>query len=108
MGQPAAKPLLAISIDNDPAARPQSGLTAADVVVETLAEAGVTRFLAFFQSNEALLIGPVRSARPYFADWAYGQGAVLAHSGGSKEALEKISATPDLRDANEFYNERSF
>ena len=102
------KPLLAVSIDNSPEARSQAGLQDADVVIETLAEGGITRFLAFFESHEAEKIGPVRSARPYFVDWALGEGAILAHSGGSKEALDEIDSSTDLKDVNEFYNEKFF
>ena len=108
---PTTKQLFAVSIDNSPEARPQTGLAVADVVIETLAEGGVTRFLAFYSSasdSPTEKIGPVRSARPYFVDWAFGQTAVLAHSGGSKEALEKIENTDGLFDANEFYNEKYY
>lgn len=106
--QSGAGLLYAVVVDNDPGARPQAGLERADLVIETLAEGGVTRFLAFFQSNEAEKIGPVRSARPYFVKWALGEGAVLAHSGGSKEALEEIDSASNFQDANEFYNEKTF
>ena len=65
---------LAVMVENHPDARPQSGLSLADIVYETLAEGGITRFLAIYQSRDAGQIGPVRSAREYFAqiadEWA--------------------------------------
>lgn len=53
-------------IENSRAARPQSGLSEADIVYETMAEAGIPRFLAVFYENSPEVIGPVRSVRPYF------------------------------------------
>jgi hypothetical protein len=38
-------------------------------------------------SPEADSIGPVRSARPYFVEWAKGLRAVYTHAGGSPEGL---------------------
>jgi hypothetical protein len=69
-GVPAANPAaasraaLSIKVENTPAARPQAGLDAADLVTEELVEGGITRFLATYQSRDAAAVGPVRSARP--------------------------------------------
>lgn len=58
------RPALVVKIDNaDPAARPQSGLAAADVVYEERVEGGVTRFAAVFHSTDADPVGPIRSGR---------------------------------------------
>lgn len=94
----------AVAIDNAPEARPQGGLLEADVVIEALAEGVATRYLAFFQSQAADRIGPVRSVRPYFLDWALGFDAVIVHSGGSTEALARIRADRSIKDIDEFYN----
>ncbi len=61
---------LAIMVQNAPGARPQSGLIHADIVFETVVEYGITRFLALFSTNEAEIVGPVRSARTYYAELA--------------------------------------
>ena len=53
-------------IENHKEARPQSGLSSADVIFETVAEGGITRFLAIFYCQNASYVGPVRSARMYF------------------------------------------
>lgn len=101
--------LFAVVVENSPEVRPASGLSFADLAFEAPTEGGITRILAFYRENAASKIGPVRSARPYFVDWAAGLGAVFGHSGGSAEALEKITALGGaFRDLNEFYNEKYF
>ena len=95
----------AVVVENHPDARPQSGLSKAEIVYETVAEGGITRFLSVFQ-QPVEKIGPIRSARQYFAEIADGFGAVFTHVGGSPEALENITAGkfPHLLDLNEFYH----
>lgn len=93
----------AVMIENHPDARPVSGLSKASVVIEAPVEGGITRALAFFAASTTLdQVGPVRSARPYFVDWADAWNAPYFHVGGSPEALEKISATEGFVDVNEF------
>jgi len=58
-----ARPVIAAKIDNVEAARPQAGLVQADVVYEEIVEGGLTRLLALFHSQDADLVGPIRSAR---------------------------------------------
>lgn len=79
---------LAVMINNFSAARPQSGLSNADVVWEVLAEGGITRLVAIYQSTDKLedTVGPIRSNRAYLIDIADSYGAVMAHAGGSPEA----------------------
>lgn len=94
---------VAVMIDNSPDARPQAGLSQANYVIEAEAEGGITRYLAIFDSGEMPeKIGPVRSARPYFIDWAQEFSAVYTHCGGSPEALVKISRDGVI-DLNQFY-----
>ncbi|GHU62852.1 putative lipoprotein YerB [Clostridia bacterium] len=54
---------LSIKIENTPEAKPQLGITRADVVYETVTEGGITRFNCLFQSDIPDEVGPVRSAR---------------------------------------------
>ncbi|MEY2467458.1 MAG: hypothetical protein QOF21_156 [Actinomycetota bacterium] len=58
-----ARPALIVKIDNAPKARPQFGLGSADIVVEEGVEGGITRLAVMFHSQDAPLVGPVRSAR---------------------------------------------
>lgn len=92
---------LTVMIENHEEARPQSGLSWADVIYETVAEGGITRFLGVFYCGAAaqdVTIGPVRSARVYFMDWAseYASFPLYAHVGGANrpgpaDALGKIA-----------------
>src|SRR6185369_11335241 len=73
-----------VMIDNHPDAYPQAGLDHAAVVFEALAEFGVTRFMAVYAPGitpAAKQIGPVRSTRLYFAQWAMGFHALYGHAG---------------------------
>lgn len=76
---------LGIMVENHKEARPQSGLSSADVVYEAVAEGGITRFLAVFYCQNASYVGPVRSARMYFLKFleGYGQNPLYAHVGGA-------------------------
>lgn len=60
---------VAVMINNHAEARPQSGLNSADVVYETLAESGITRYMAIFWSQSPAKVGPIRSARQYYLEW---------------------------------------
>lgn len=79
------RPVLA-TINNHPQARPQSGISQADIVYEFLAEGNVTRFLALFQSELPETIGPIRSARDYFIYMAKGMDAFYIAHGYSPDA----------------------
>jgi hypothetical protein len=56
-------PVLAVKIDNIVLARPQTGLTQADIVYVLPVEGGLSRFMAIFSSHFPRVIGPVRSSR---------------------------------------------
>jgi hypothetical protein len=76
---------LGVMIENHEDARPQSGLSRADVVYEAVAEGGITRFLSIFYCQDAPFVGPVRSARTYFLDFLspYADYPLYAHVGGA-------------------------
>ena len=93
----------AIMIENSPDARPQSGLKQAGVVYEAIAEGGITRFLAVYQEAKPQLIGPVRSVRMYYVDWAAPYNASIAHIGGSAAALAEVR-NGNYRDIDQFFN----
>ncbi len=54
---------LAVKIDNVPAARPQTGLEAADIVYAEQVEGGLSRLMAVYATRLPKAVGPVRSAR---------------------------------------------
>jgi Protein of unknown function (DUF3048) N-terminal domain/Protein of unknown function (DUF3048) C-terminal domain len=87
----ARRPVVALMIDDHPDARPQSGLSSADVVWHAPAEGGIPRYLALYQSRMlGSDIGPIRSARVYFVLWAAEWRALYGHSGGSPQALRLL------------------
>jgi len=75
--------VVSVKIENSPAARPQSGLQQADVVYETVAEGGITRFNALFHSQAPDPVGPVRSARLSDITIVPQYGALFVFSGAS-------------------------
>lgn len=98
---------LAVMIENHVEARPQSGLSFADVVYEAVAEGGITRFMAIYYCNLAdVQVGPVRSARTYYLDWLVEYDALYAHVGGANtpgpaDALGQIIKY-GVKDLNQF------
>lgn len=78
---------LFVMIENHPEARPQSGLSKADIVFEAVAEGGITRFGAIYYCGaqaDDITLAPIRSARTYFVDWASGFNLPMyVHVGGA-------------------------
>lgn len=99
---------VALMVENLVASRPQSGLDHANLVYEVLVEGGITRFMAVYASGDQIeKIGPVRSARTYYLDWAKELGALYGHIGGSPEALQLIPQY-EVIDLNQFYNSQYY
>ena len=93
----AVQPALVVKIENSSAARPQTGLDRADLVVEELVEGGITRFAAMFQSRTAAsvgTVGPVRSLRDVDASIAGPTHGLLASSGGASVVLRRLRTAP--------------
>lgn len=105
----ARRPVIGVMIENSTDARPQSGLADAGVVFEAIAEGGITRFIVFYQEDMPKNIGPVRSLRPYYLDWALMFDAAVAHVGGSPEALARARTELGKRDLDQFrYGTKAF
>ncbi|MGH9297487.1 MAG: DUF3048 domain-containing protein, partial [Acidimicrobiales bacterium] len=100
-GKVPGRPAIGIKIGNDPASRPQTGLLHADIVYEEMAEGGITRYLAVYQCQQAVAVGPVRSVR--WDDWhvlaTYGH-PILAFSGGIDPWNTAVAHLGWLYDAN--------
>jgi hypothetical protein len=91
-GQPnMARRALNVRIDNAPAARPHSGTSQADIVFETLVEAGITRYEAIFHSQDPAKIGSVRSARLSDREITPMVRGALAYSGATIEETKFIA-----------------
>lgn len=76
---------MGIMIQNNTEARPQSGLSSADIIHEVVAEGGITRFLAMYYCEDPKIVGSVRSARIYYIRLlqGFGNNPLYAHVGGA-------------------------
>ncbi|MCB9006136.1 MAG: DUF3048 domain-containing protein [Ardenticatenaceae bacterium] len=83
---------LAIKVSNSPPqyARPQNGLSQADLVFEHITEADITRFTAIFYSQTPPDIGPVRSARLIDKELPAMYDAALAMSGAHPIVSQRL------------------
>ena len=61
------------------------------MVYEIIVEGGETRLMALFKGVELAKIGPVRSARHYFIDYAMENDAIYVHFGESPQADRDIA-----------------
>ncbi len=90
-------------IDNNVNALPQSALNQSYLVYEIIVEGKETRLMALFKgidvSKEDVAIGPIRSARHYFVDYALENDAIYAHLGQSPQA-ENFIKTHKVADIN--------
>jgi hypothetical protein len=93
-GRPVARAqrVLAVKIDNLVDARPQTGLSQADIVYALPVEGGLSRLMAVFSSSFPPVIGPVRSARLEDLEVLrqFGRPA-FAYSGAAPTALPAIN-----------------
>lgn len=81
----------AVMIDNEGVrVLPQGGLDKAQVVYEIIVEGGETRLMPVFWGVEPEMIGPIRSARHYFLDYALEHDAIYVHYGQSPQALSDL------------------
>lgn len=86
------KRTLAVMIDNVGDAIPQTSLNEAMIVYEAIVEGNLTRFMAVYKDPKVENIGPVRSARPYFLDYALENDSIYVHFGGSPLALSQVQS----------------
>lgn len=101
---------LAVKVENDPKARPQSGIVDADLVYEELVEGGVTRFICIYLSRDPQVIGPTRSARPSDIDITFFLDPLLICSGGAGSVMSMVQAAGMMyisEDATHFWRDRS-
>ena len=100
---------IAVMIDNHIDAMPQAGLEQADLVYEIIVEGGETRLMLVLDQNKKLdRVGPIRSSRHYFLDYALENDAIYVHYGWSPQAKSDISSlgVPNINGI--FYSTGSF
>ncbi len=83
---------IAVMIDDQADARPQSGFTNASIVWQAPAEGGIPRYMAIYAEGTPPSVGPVRSSRYYFIAWAAEWRALYVHVGGSPQALSTLKS----------------
>ena len=81
----------------------QSGLQDAYLVYEMIVEGGYTRLMAIYKDKMPERIGSVRSARPYYLDYALENDALYIHFGGSDQALRDVR-TLGIQNVNFLYD----
>lgn len=102
----ARRHVIAVMVDDQRDARPQSGFSDASIVWHAPAEGGIPRYMLLFQEGEPPAVGPVRSARHYYIAWAAEWNAMYVHVGGSPLALRTLRSADGrgrlVYDADEF------
>ncbi len=83
---------LSVKIENTPEARPQLGVTSADVVYETITESGISRMNCIYQSTIPEEVGPVRSGRNSDVTLVPQYDALFFMSGANDVVLSEIAA----------------
>ncbi len=95
---------IAVMIDNErPAWENHGGLNSAYMLYEFIIEGGESRIMAFFKNVNPDYIGPVRSARHYFLDYAMEHDAIFTHFGWSPKAQSDIK-TLGINNINGIYD----
>jgi len=105
-----SKRIFVAMIDNHRSARwHQQGIENAKIFFEMPAEGGIPRIAAIFTFDQDLeKIGPIRSIRPYFLSILKPFYPLVAHAGGSDEALKKIALSKVFCDLDNELGNSSF
>lgn len=107
----AALPIVGVMVENMEEAQPISGIANANLVFEAITEANITRFLVYFVLDQEIQqIGPVRSARPYYLDFAAPFNTLYAHVGSSPAAYQMLQkqGVDGIYDLDQWYNPEYF
>jgi hypothetical protein len=103
MDKMKSRKLVVVSINNHSKARPQFGLSKADLVLEVLAEGGITRYNAFYYQDQTVKkVGPIRSARSYMLYFFSGfDDPVFVHEGQASYPRQE-KAIPEINTLQQF------
>lgn len=90
-GYPEGVRGVAVMINNVRAALPQSGISTADLLYETVTESGITRMMGVWRDYASMpTVGPIRSARDQHVQLMIPLGCLYAHIGSSTYAAEML------------------
>ncbi|HVX92506.1 MAG TPA: DUF3048 domain-containing protein [Candidatus Dojkabacteria bacterium] len=87
---------VAVMTNNHVAARPQSGLSSADIVYEAMTEGGISRYMAIYWSKLPSKVGPIRSAREYYLEWLSEFDALYIHDGCASTTDPRTNACGNI------------
>lgn len=90
----AGRAAVSVKVDNSDKGRPQAGVDKADLVFEEMVEGSVTRFVAVFHSEDADLVGPIRSMRPSDPAIVAALGGVFVFSDGVPQVVRRLQGLP--------------
>lgn len=82
---------IAVMIDNAIGDAKHAGLQESYLNYEIIVEGGLTRIMAIYKDKNVTLIGPIRSSRHYFLDYALESDAIYVHYGWSPYAEDDIT-----------------
>lgn len=98
---------IAVMYDNNVGNSAHSGLQDSYINYEIIVEGGLTRIMALFKDKDVSLIGPVRSSRHYFLDYALESDAIYTHYGWSTYAENDIKSL-GVNNINGLYDDAPF
>ncbi|MDL2254199.1 DUF3048 domain-containing protein, partial [Ruminococcaceae bacterium OttesenSCG-928-I18] len=83
---------VAVMVANTQQSLPQRGLAGCDVLLETVAEGGITQLMAMYGDFRMVpQVGPVRSAPDQFVQFAIPSNAIFAHIGATNYAKNLLN-----------------
>ena len=82
---------IAVMIDNAIGDAKHAGLQESYLNYEIIVEGGLTRIMAIYKDKDVKLIGPIRSSRHYFLDYALESDAIYVHYGWSPYAQDDVT-----------------
>lgn len=98
---------IAVMIDNNVGNNSHSGLQESYLNYEIIVEGGLTRIMAIYKDKDISLIGPVRSSRHYFLDYALESDCIYTHFGWSPYAQKDVKAL-GVNNINGLYDSKPF
>ena len=98
---------IAVMYDNNVGNYAHAGLQDSYINYEIIVEGGLTRIMALFKDKDVALIGPVRSSRHYFLDYAIESDAIYTHYGWSTYAENDIKSL-HVNNINGLYDDEPF
>lgn len=98
---------IAIMLDNNVGNNSHAGLQESYLNYEIIVEGGLTRIMAIFKDKDVSTIGPVRSSRHYFLDYALESNCIYTHYGWSTYAENDIRSLR-VNNINGLYDSEPF